>query len=143
MDEGIVIGGGCTFLKLAAAVDEIKETLDNDEQGWWKSSSVPFLPDPPVSNNSGVNGSVVCERVMTSKDPNFGFNVAAGEYEDLMESSVLDPASYQMLDAKRVLCRQDFPHFRCRCVRDSGGGAGDRRGCWERDGFQRLPAISA
>lgn len=32
MEEGIVIGGGCTFLKLARKVDEVKATLDNDEQ---------------------------------------------------------------------------------------------------------------
>ena len=32
MEEGIVIGGGCTFLKLARTVDAIKETLANDEQ---------------------------------------------------------------------------------------------------------------
>ena len=93
VDEGIVIGGGCTFLKLAAAVDEIKETLDNDEQkvGAEIIKRALSYPIRLVSNNSGVNGSVVCERVMTSKDPNFGFNAATGEYEDLMESGVLDP----------------------------------------------------
>ena len=93
VDEGIVIGGGCTFLKLAAAIDEIKETLDNDEQkvGAEIIKRALSYPIRLVSSNSGVNGSVVCERVMTSKDPNFGFNAATGEYEDLMESGVLDP----------------------------------------------------
>ena len=32
VEEGIVIGGGCTFLKLAQKVDDIKATLENDEQ---------------------------------------------------------------------------------------------------------------
>jgi chaperonin GroEL len=32
VEEGIVIGGGCTLLKLAAKVDQIKETLGNEEQ---------------------------------------------------------------------------------------------------------------
>ena len=32
VEEGIVIGGGCTFLKLAQKVEAIKETLENDEQ---------------------------------------------------------------------------------------------------------------
>lgn len=32
MEEGVVIGGGCTLLKLAARVDAIKETLPNEEQ---------------------------------------------------------------------------------------------------------------
>ena len=146
VDEGIVIGGGCTFLKLAAAIDEIKETLDNDEQkvGAEIIKRALSYPIRLVSSNSGVNGSVVCERVMTSKDPNFGFNAATGEVRGPHGVWRSRPdEGYQMLDAKRVLCRQDFPHLRCRCVRGSGGGAGDRRGCWERDGFQRLPAISA
>ena len=32
MEEGIVVGGGCTLLRLASKVDAIKETLDNEEE---------------------------------------------------------------------------------------------------------------
>lgn len=32
VEEGIVVGGGCTLLRLASKVDAIKETLENDEQ---------------------------------------------------------------------------------------------------------------
>jgi chaperonin GroEL len=32
VEEGIVIGGGCTLLKLAKNVEAVKETLENDEQ---------------------------------------------------------------------------------------------------------------
>lgn len=32
VDEGIVVGGGCTLLRLASKVDAIKDTLDNDEE---------------------------------------------------------------------------------------------------------------
>lgn len=32
VEEGIVVGGGCTLLRLAATVDAIKDTLENDEQ---------------------------------------------------------------------------------------------------------------
>lgn len=32
VEEGIVVGGGCTLLRLAEKVDEIKGTLENDEQ---------------------------------------------------------------------------------------------------------------
>lgn len=93
VEEGIVIGGGCTFLKLAAAVDGIKETLDNDEQKVGADIIKRALSYPIrlVAHNAGVNGSVTCERVMSSADPNFGFNAATGQFEDLMESGVLDP----------------------------------------------------
>lgn len=36
MEEGIVVGGGCTLLRLASKVDAIKETLENVEQKVWK-----------------------------------------------------------------------------------------------------------
>ena len=32
VEEGIVVGGGCTLLRLASKVDAIKESLDNDEE---------------------------------------------------------------------------------------------------------------
>lgn len=32
VEEGIVVGGGCTLLRLSSKVDAIKETLDNDEE---------------------------------------------------------------------------------------------------------------
>jgi chaperonin GroEL (HSP60 family) len=32
VEEGIVVGGGCTLLRLASKVDAIKDTLDNDEE---------------------------------------------------------------------------------------------------------------
>ena len=93
VEEGIVIGGGCTFLKLAAAVDEIKATLENDEQRVGADIIKRALSYPIrlVAHNAGVNGSVACEKVMSSKDPNFGYNAATGEYEDLMKGGVLDP----------------------------------------------------
>jgi len=93
VEEGIVIGGGCTFLKLAAAVDEIKASLENDEQRVGADIIKRALSYPIrlVAHNAGVNGSVACEKVMSSKDPNFGYNAATGEYEDLMKAGVLDP----------------------------------------------------
>lgn len=40
VEEGIVIGGGCTLLKLAAKVDAVKETLSNEEQKVSKTGAV-------------------------------------------------------------------------------------------------------
>ena len=42
VEEGIVVGGGCTLLRLAAKVDAIKDTLENDEQKV-KTKSIAFL----------------------------------------------------------------------------------------------------
>ncbi|PHU01121.1 RuBisCO large subunit-binding protein subunit beta, chloroplastic [Capsicum chinense] len=64
-DEGIVVGGGCTLLRLAAKVEDIKGTLDNDEQKIGADIVKRALRYPMklIAKNTGVNGSVVIEKV--------------------------------------------------------------------------------
>ena len=44
-----------------------------------------------IAANAGDNGSVVVERVTASKDVNFGYNAATGEFQDLMVNGIIDP----------------------------------------------------
>nr|GEW17145.1 RuBisCO large subunit-binding protein subunit beta, chloroplastic [Tanacetum cinerariifolium] len=93
VQEGIVVGGGCTLLRLAAKVDSIKDTLDNDEQkvGAEIVKRALGYPMKLIAKNAGVNGSVVIERVLASDNPKFGYNAATGKYEDLMAAGIIDP----------------------------------------------------
>ena len=93
VEEGIVIGGGCTLLKLAAAVDDIKATLPNEEQKLGADIIKRALKYPMrlIASNAGDNGSVVVERVTTDANPDFGYNAATGNFEDLMVNGIIDP----------------------------------------------------
>ncbi|XP_071692000.1 ruBisCO large subunit-binding protein subunit beta, chloroplastic-like [Rutidosis leptorrhynchoides] len=93
VEEGIVVGGGCTLLRLAAKVDGIKETLDNDEQkvGADIVKRALCYPMKLIAKNAGVNGSVVIEKVLSSDNVKFGYNAATGKYEDLMAAGIIDP----------------------------------------------------
>merc|ERR1719183_2443443 len=93
VEEGIVIGGGCTLLKLAAAVEDIKAALPNEEQKLGADIIRKALAYPMrlIASNADDNGSVVVERVTNSKDPDFGYNAATGKFEDLMVGGVIDP----------------------------------------------------
>ena len=93
VEEGIVIGGGCTLLKLAAAVDDIKATLPNEEQKLGADIIKRALKYPMrlIASNAGDNGSVVVERVTSDKNPDFGYNAATGSFEDLMVNGIIDP----------------------------------------------------
>ena len=95
VEEGIVIGGGCTLLKLAAKVDAIKATLENDEQKLGADIIRKALAYPIrlIASNAGVNGSVVMQRVLenVAKTPNYGYNASNDTYEDLMETGIIDP----------------------------------------------------
>jgi len=68
VEEGIVVGGGCTLLRLAGKVDAIKATLDNDEQKVGSDIVKRALSYPLklIAKNAGVNGSVVVEKVGAS-----------------------------------------------------------------------------
>ncbi|KAE8656982.1 RuBisCO large subunit-binding protein subunit beta [Hibiscus syriacus] len=93
VEEGIVVGGGCTLLRLAAKVDAVKETLENDEQKVGADIVKRALSYPMklIAKNAGVNGSVVMEKVLSNDNPNYGYNAATGNYEDLMAAGIIDP----------------------------------------------------
>ncbi|GAQ81286.1 rubisco subunit binding-protein beta subunit [Klebsormidium nitens] len=94
VEEGIVVGGGCTLLRLAEKVDDIKATLENDEQRIGADIVRRALTYPLklIAKNAGANGSIVVEKVRTNPNKDFGYNAATGEYEDLMKAGIIDPA---------------------------------------------------
>lgn len=94
VEEGIVVGGGCTLLRLAAKVDGIKATLENNEQQAGADIVKRALSYPLklIAENAGVNGSVVVEKVLSNDNYKFGFNAATGSYEDLMAAGIIDPS---------------------------------------------------
>jgi chaperonin GroEL len=45
-----------------------------------------------IASNAGFEGAIVVEKVRDNSNPNFGFNAETGQYEDLVNSGVIDPA---------------------------------------------------
>ncbi|GFZ11776.1 TCP-1/cpn60 chaperonin family protein [Actinidia rufa] len=99
VEEGIVVGGGCTLLRLASKVDPIKDTLENDEQKVGADIVKRALSYPMqlIAKNAGVNGGVVIEKVLSSDNPNYGYNAATGMYEDLIAAGIIDPTKASFL----------------------------------------------
>ncbi|KNA06370.1 hypothetical protein SOVF_181470 [Spinacia oleracea] len=93
VEEGIVVGGGCTLLRLSSKVDAIKAQLQNVEEKVGADIVKRALSYPLklIAKNAGVNGSVVSEKVLSSDDPRYGYNAATGKYEDLMSAGIIDP----------------------------------------------------
>lgn len=103
VEEGIVIGGGCTLLRLAERVDAVKATLEDAEtkkQGGVNEQQLGAdiikkalsYPLKLIANNAGVNGSVVQQKVLDNIDQQyFGYNAATDKYGDLMEVGIIDP----------------------------------------------------
>ena len=91
-DEGIVPGGGVALLKASKVLDGLK--TDNADQNAGVNIVRRALQAPirQISENSGVEGSIVVGKVMDSTDASFGFNAQTEEYGDLVQMGVIDPA---------------------------------------------------
>ncbi|KAK9276685.1 hypothetical protein L1049_006221 [Liquidambar formosana] len=94
IEEGVVVGGGCSLLRLSLKVDDIKKHLDNEEQKIGAEIFRRALTYPArlIAKNAGVNGSVVIEKVLSNNDISYGYNAARDCYEDLMAAGIMDPS---------------------------------------------------
>jgi chaperonin GroEL len=89
VEEGIVAGGGVALLRCGKAIDAVK--LEGDEAiGAQIVRRAIESPIRMLCANAGVEGAVVVGQVVAGKG-NYGYNVATGEYEDLVKAGVVDP----------------------------------------------------
>ena len=89
VEEGIVAGGGVALLRCAKVIDGLQ--LEGDEKiGSQIVRRAIEYPIRMLCANAGVEPGVVAQKVSEGKG-NFGFNVATGEYEDLVKAGVVDP----------------------------------------------------
>lgn len=93
VEEGIVAGGGVTFIRAAKALEKFTTEGDDDEQiGVNIVKRALEEPLRQISANAGHEGAVVVANVRKEKNENYGFNAATEEYEDLVKAGVIDPA---------------------------------------------------
>ncbi|MCI7644063.1 MAG: chaperonin GroEL [Lentisphaeria bacterium] len=89
VEEGIVPGGGVALLRASVAMESLK--LSGDEAIGAKIVERAIEePLRQLAANGGYEGSVIVEKVKSHKG-NFGFNVATGEYVDMLENGIIDP----------------------------------------------------
>jgi chaperonin GroEL len=89
VEEGIVPGGGVALIRCLPALEALK--LDGDEKiGVDIIKRAVEEPLRALAKNSGVEGSIAVQEVKKRKG-NEGYNVATGEYEDLVKAGVVDP----------------------------------------------------
>ncbi|MBE6565213.1 MAG: chaperonin GroEL [Ruminococcaceae bacterium] len=93
VEEGIVAGGGTAFLNVMGEVEALLDgKLDNDEKTGIKIV-LKALEEPvrQIASNAGFEGSVVVNKIMSSKKVGYGFNAATEEYVDMMKAGIVDP----------------------------------------------------
>ncbi len=91
VEEGIVPGGGTTYINATKAVAGLLDTLTGDEKtGVQIVLKALDEPVKQIAKNAGLEGSVIVEKVRESAD-NIGFNALTEEYVDMMKTGIVDP----------------------------------------------------
>jgi chaperonin GroEL len=91
VEEGIVPGGGVALLRAQVVLSEVESKLQ-DEQKAGVNIIRRAVEEPlrMISQNAGIDGSIVIEKVKSGKGA-FGFNAATEVYEDMVKAGVIDP----------------------------------------------------
>ncbi|MGC8988924.1 MAG: chaperonin GroEL [Verrucomicrobiia bacterium] len=90
VEEGIVPGGGVALLRCLNAISAVEAANDDERIGIDIVKRAIEYPTRELANNAGVEGSIVVEEVKRRKG-NEGYDVAKGEYTDLVKAGIVDP----------------------------------------------------
>jgi len=91
-DEGIVPGGGIALLKASKILADVKGDNADQNAGIAIIRRALQAPIRQISENAGVEGSIVVGKVLENEQSSFGFNAQTEEYGDLVQMGVIDPA---------------------------------------------------
>jgi chaperonin GroEL len=91
VEEGIVPGGGVALVRAQKALKAVKLAESDEQIGVDIIRRSLEEPMRMIVQNAGGEGSIVVEKIRTSKENNFGYNALTDEYEDLVVAGVIDP----------------------------------------------------
>ena len=90
VEEGIVAGGGVALIRCISAIEAVKTSNEDEAIGVGIVKRAVEAPLRSLAANAGEEGSVIVDKVKKAKG-NEGYNVATGNYEDLVKAGVVDP----------------------------------------------------
>ena len=91
VEEGVVAGGGVALVRAISQITGLEG--DNEDQNIGIAAALRAMEGPlrQIVDNAGDEASVVLDKVRQGEG-NFGYNAATGEYGDMIEMGILDPA---------------------------------------------------
>ena len=93
MAEGVVAGGGVTLLRAREVLKDLAASSEGDRAiGINLVYDALAAPTRQISANAGADGDEVISKILENDEENFGYNARTGEYVDMIESGILDPA---------------------------------------------------
>jgi chaperonin GroEL len=91
VEEGVVAGGGVCLAKATLAIT-VKGDNEDQEAGVQIVKRALQAPIRQIAENAGVEGSIVVGKVLEAKGATFGYDAQTGEYGDMIDKGIIDPA---------------------------------------------------
>ena len=92
VEEGIVAGGGTAYVVASKAAQATAAKLSGDEKtGANMIATALRAPIGQIAANAGVEGAVILDKVIKSKNANFGYDAAHDTFGDMIENGIVDP----------------------------------------------------
>src|SRR5271156_780335 len=91
VEEGVVPGGGVALLYAIKALKSLSSDNPDVQTGINIVLKALETPLRQIAENSGVEGSIVVNKILESKDSNYGFDAQTGHYTDLIKAGIIDP----------------------------------------------------
>ena len=92
VEEGIVAGGGTAFVNAIPAVEKLVAKLSGDEKtGAQIIARALQAPIRQIAENAGVDGSIVYDKIRSSRKVGYGYNAYSETYCDMIPSGIVDP----------------------------------------------------
>ena len=91
IEEGVVAGGGTTYIRALENLKNLKGDNQDEETGIRIVERAIEEPLRQICYNAGVEGAVVVNKVAENTG-DYGYNARTGEYEDLRKAGIIDPA---------------------------------------------------
>ncbi len=94
VEEGILPGGGVAMLRVLPALDKVKGKGD-EPIGVDIVRRAVLAPIKQIAQNAGLDGSIVAQKVIESKEKNFGYDALRKEYGDMIKFGVIVPTKVE------------------------------------------------
>jgi len=92
VEEGIVPGGGVALLRAKKAIGKLSNDNSDVQAGINIVLKALETPVRQIAENSGVEGSIVVNKILENKSETFGFDAQTENYVDMIEKGIVDPA---------------------------------------------------
>ena len=95
-EEGILPGGGVAMLRALGVLDKVKAAGDA-KIGVDIVRRAVVAPIKQIAENAGLDGSIVAQKIMESKQKNFGYDALRKKYGDMIEFGVIVPTKVERI----------------------------------------------